>query len=78
MPIGKIISAGIKAKKAYDQQQKQQAQTPTPGMPARSGPTLAQPSKKANANRAADMFLIPGRDVVRGGMAKRKKTLDEL
>lgn len=77
MPIGKIIGAGVKAKKAYDQQQKQ-VQTPTPNAPARSGPTLAQPSKKANANRAADMFLVPGRDVVRGSMAKRKKMLDEI
>jgi hypothetical protein len=78
MPIGKIIGAVVKGKKAYDAQGMKDPEIPVPGRPRSEGPMLTQPSSKANANLAADMLKVPGRNVVRGAMAKRKQMLDEI
>lgn len=78
MPLGKIIRAGMEAKKIYDSSQK--GSDPVIPVPGRNtqGPTLPQPSNQSKANMAADMLQVPGRDVVRGAMQKRKKELDDL
>jgi hypothetical protein len=78
MPLDKIIRAGMEAKKMYDASQKgSDPVIPVPGRNT-SGPTLPQPSNQSKANMAANMLQVPGRDVVRDTMPKRKKELDDL
>lgn len=80
MPIDRLIRAGMKAKEMYSNQgmKGSDPEIPVPGRPKSEGPTLSQPSNRAKANMAADMLRVPGRDVVRGAMAKRKQMLDEM
>lgn len=78
MPISKIISAVVRGKKAYDAQVTKDPEIPVPGRTRSEGPMLPQPSNKANANMAADMLKVPGRDVIRGAAVKQKQILDEL
>ena len=75
MPIGKLIGAGIKAKRAYDESKKT---PPSPKVAAVAPKTIAAPSTRQKANMAADFLNVPGRDVVRGSMARRKKQLDDI
>ena len=75
MPIGKLIGAGIKAKKAYDESKKT---PPSSNVPAATPKTIAAPSNRQKVNMAADFLNVPGRDTVRGSMARRKKQLDDI
>ena len=78
MPLERIIKAG---KKMYDDYQSQGAKGSDPEIPVPGRQKLPSPPKVTNqsrANVAADALRIPGRDVVRGAMAKRQKMLDEL
>ena len=75
-PIGAIINLASKAKEAYNKK----GNDPVIPVPGRNtdGPVLAQPSNQSNANMAADMLNVPGKEAIRKGMAKRKQMLDEL
>lgn len=80
MPLGNIIKAGMKMKEAYDSGMRgpkgSDPEIPVPGRTKLPPPPV--PTNQSRANAAADMLNVPGRDVVRGAMAKRKKMLDEL
>lgn len=83
MPIGALYKAGKKAVDAYKDSMSAKGsdpEIPVPGRtPSSSSPVQAAPmSNKAKVNRAADVLNVPGRDVVRGAMAKRKKMLDDI
>ena len=74
------IARGVK--KAYDEG-KTAKPAPAPAPPRqqrRAEPAAAKPSTspRAKANQAADMLRVPGRNVIRKGMAQRKKMLDDL
>ena len=78
MPLERIIKAG---KKMYDDYQSQGTKGSDPEIPVPGRQKAPPPPKVTNqsrANVAADMLNIPGRDVVRGAMAKRKKMLDDI
>ena len=80
MPLSKIVEAGMKAKKMYDEnKQKPKKMVSDPEIPVpgrkRGAPQVTNQSR---ANIAADTLRVPGRDVVRGAVAKRKKMLDEM
>lgn len=79
MPLDALIRAGMKLKKSYDDTMPTKGPDPEIPVPGRQSTVKAGPmSNKAAVNRAADVLNVPGRDVVRGAMAKRKKMLDEL
>lgn len=84
MPIGALYKAGKKAVDAYKGSMSAKGSDPEIPVPGRapsssSSPVQAAPmSNKAKVNRAADVLNVPGRDVVRGAMAKRKKMLDDI
>jgi len=78
MPISNLIRAG---KQMYDGYKDQQAKGSDPEIPVPGRQKAPPPPKVTNqsrANVAADVLRVPGRDVVRGAMAKRQKMLDEL
>lgn len=62
------------ARKAAQEKMTPDPEIPVPGR-ARSDAKLTNQKK---ANFAADLLRVPGRDTVRGAIAKKKKTLDEL
>lgn len=72
MPVDRLIRAG---KALYNEvKTARQPEIPVPGRAA-PPPEL---TSQAKANLAADVLRVPGRDVVRGAVAKRKKILDDL
>jgi hypothetical protein len=80
MPLERIIKAG---KKMYDEYQSQKTKGPDPEIPVPGRQRVAAPpppkvTNQSRANVAADALRIPGRDVIRGAMVKRKKMLDEM
>jgi hypothetical protein len=78
MPLEQLIKAG---KKMYDAMPKGKGpdpEIPVPGRQRASAPPPPKVTNQSRANVAADTLKVPGRDVVRGAMAKRKKMLDEL
>ena len=79
MPLGNIIKAGKKMYDEYSQGSKgTDPEIPVPGRQRAAAPPPPKPTNQSRANVAADVLRVPGRDVVRGAMAKRKKMLDEL
>lgn len=79
MPLEQIIKAGKKMYDAYNQQPKgTDPEIPVPGRQRTKLPPPPQPTNQSKANFAADVLNVPGRDVVRGAAAKRKKMLDEF
>jgi hypothetical protein len=81
MPLGKIVKAGMEAKRLYDADKnkpKQMVSDPQIPVPGRKRNPPPQPTNQSKANVAADALRIPGRDVVRGAMRKRQQQLDEL
>jgi hypothetical protein len=80
MPLGALYKAGKKMKEAYGDSMP--AKGPDPEIPVpgrqRNAKKLGPMSNKEAVNRAADVLKVPGRDVVRKGMARRKKMLDEI
>lgn len=80
MPLTNLIKAGVKMKKGYDDAmsspKRSDPEIPVPGR--KKLPPPPQPTNQSKANFAADVLKVPGREVVRGAMAKRKKMLDEL
>lgn len=80
MAIGTIVETAVKAKRAYDEFKKADPEIPVPGRTRTTAPTtsISPPTNRQKANIAADMLKIPGRNVVRGAMQKRKEMLDEL
>ena len=75
MPIDRLIRAGAKAKQMYDEKPAR-APAPRPAPAPKAPPP--RPTNQSRANVAADALGVPGRDVVRGAMARRKKMLDDL
>lgn len=82
MPYRSMIKAG---KKIYEGGKSTPAKTAdketmSPRQQRRAEPAPAKPSTspRAKANQAADMLHVPGRDVVRGAMSRRKQMLDDL
>lgn len=80
MPLDRIVKAGKAiyddgmARKSAPKKMVSDPEIPVPGR-QRGAP---QPTNQSKANAAADMLRVPGRDVVRGAMQKRKKMLDDL
>lgn len=79
MPISNLIKAG---KKMLDSggntvSPGRDPEIPVPGR-KREVPTVGPMSNKEALNRAADVLKVPGREVVRGAVANRKKMLDEF
>jgi hypothetical protein len=66
---GKSTPTKTAAKETMSPRQQRRAE-PVPGKPSTSS--------RAKANQAADMLRVPGRNVVRGAMARRKQMLDDL
>jgi hypothetical protein len=80
MPLDKIVKAGMKAKSMYDadkQKPKKMVSDPEIPVPGRQR-GAPQVTNQSRANVAADVLRVPGRDVVRGAVAKRKKMLDDM
>jgi hypothetical protein len=79
MPLENIIKAGAKMyEHAKSVSSQPDPEIPVPGRQRTKLPPPPQPTNQSKANFAADVLKVPGRDAVRGAMAKRKKILDEL
>jgi hypothetical protein len=77
MPYRAMFKAG---KKMYDDSaSKKSAPRAAQAAPAKEkAPPPPKVRNQAKANVAADALRVPGRDVVRGAMARRKAMLDDL
>lgn len=82
------IAKGVKTKSDFDKRRAAEAasglsQPPIPVQKAPVPPTaptvVAKPmTNQEKVNRAADVLHVPGRDVVRGAMSRRRAMLEGL
>ena len=80
MPLGKIVEAGMKAKKMYDEnKQKPKKMVSDPEIPVpgrkRGAPQVTNQSR---AEAAAKAFKVPGSDTVIKAREKRERMLRDL
>lgn len=83
MPVSPLYRAGKAMFDGYKNSAKgSDPEIPVPGRTpsqTQAAQTQAAPmSNKAKVNRAADVLHVPGRDVIRKGMNRRQKMLDEI
>jgi len=81
MPYRALFKAGKEAKKMYDADAAAKRSAPRAAQAAPAKEKASPPPKvrnQAKANVAADMLRVPGRDVVRGAMTRRKAMLDNF
>jgi hypothetical protein len=78
MPLEPLIRAGKMLYNTMPKEKGPDPEIPVPGRQRSSAPPPPKPTNQSRANFAADVLKVPGRDVVRGAVAKRKKMLDEL
>lgn len=82
------IAKGVKTKSDFDKRRAAEAESglSQPPIPVRTTPTppasppvVAKPmTNQEKVNRAADVLHVPGRDVVRGALSRRRAMLEGL
>lgn len=79
MPFYPLINAARNVKKMVDDAGGvDQVTRPQSAASAPAAPMRPSTSNRAKANQAADMLRVPGRDVIRESMARRRQMLDDI